>query len=304
MTTTDSSRSGEQSACPVVSVAILAYNHEAYIEKAVSSVICQRTSFPCEILIADDCSTDKTPAFLNRLERQFPGRLTLLPRPHNLGLSANLQDCRERARGRYLAILEGDDHWIDPLKLQKQYDAMESHTDWSMCFGSCRVFYEGDSQPERMVPTPPPTQPLVLDDFLNASQVQTMSSAMYRQGVVTRMPPWHEKLRLGDWALHIMHAQAGPVGFLPDVLTAYRVHPRGLWSGLQTFRQWEEMLALFGYLESHFDEPLSAKMREARSRFVAMFSDRVADLEKVERRYLLLRLDRVAALWRKVRGKP
>ncbi len=288
-----------QSVLPIVSVAILVYNHERYIEQAIDSVLGQRTHFPIEILVAEDCSTDATRDVLARLDQRYPGQLMLLLRERNLGLSANLQDCRERSRGRYLAILEGDDYWLDPLKLQKQYEAMESHPDWSMCFGACRVFYEDGSQPDRIVPTPPPSGPLVLGDFLNVGQLQTMSAAMYRQGVVTQTPAWHAKLRLGDWALHILHAHAGPVGFLPDVLTAYRVHRGGLWSGLHTFGQWEETLALFTHLEAHFEGELSAKMRAARSRFITMFSDRVADLEKVERRYQMLQLDHIAALWRR-----
>ncbi|TWU41194.1 putative glycosyltransferase EpsE [Novipirellula aureliae] len=288
---------------PVVSVALITYNHEQYIEQAVQSVLEQQTPFPIEILVGEDCSTDGTRAVLERLDQQHPGRLTLLPRPKNLGLSGNLQDCRERARGRYLAVLEGDDYWIDPLKLKKQHDAMEMHPDWSMCFGACRVFYEDGSREAIIKPNVFPSAPLGVDDFLQECQIQTMSVTMYRQGIIERTPMWHSKLRIGDWALAILHANVGPIGFVPEVLTAYRAHAGGLWSGLATFRQWEELLALFGYLESHFDGELATKMKLARENVIQQCSDRVNYLERVERRYLTLKLDRVAAACRWLLGR-
>ncbi len=288
---------------PAVTVAITTYNHERYIETAIRSALEQQTTFPVEILVADDVSKDNTREIIRRLDREFPGRLTLLMRETNLGLSANLQDCRARARGKYLAVLEGDDIWIDPLKLQKQHDALESHPDWTMCYASSRVFHDDHAKPPHIKPNPPPTRTLVVEDFLRENQVQTMSVAMYRQGIVKQTPPWHAKLRIGDWALHILHADAGPIGFIPDVVTGYRVHAGGLWSGLDSFRQWEEMLRLFEYLAQHFQGSRAQQMLDARNQLMKEFSDRVKDLEKVERRYLMLRLDRVAAVCRWFLGK-
>jgi glycosyltransferase involved in cell wall biosynthesis len=283
---------------PLVTAAIITYNHERYIEQAVQSVLNQRVNFPVEILVADDCSTDRTPEVLRRLEQQYPNRMRFLSRPKNLGLSDNLQDCREQACGKYLAILEGDDLWSDPEKLQKQADAMEAHPDWTMCYGSCRVFFEDGSKADFIKPNPPPRGTLSVADFLKENQVQTMSVGMYRQGVITRTPEWHRKLRIGDWALHILHANAGPIGFIPDVLTSYRVHRKGLWSGLDTYRQWDEMLVLFRYLQGHFSGEVQSQMKQAHDQLMQQFSDRVKDLEKVERRYLGLKLDRAAACCR------
>lgn len=303
MTSSALPRLSQHHSDPIVSAVITTYNHEHYIEQAVRSVLEQETTFPVEILIAEDCSTDGTRVVLRKLKQVHGDKLTLLLREKNLGLSANLQDCRSRAKGRYIAILEGDDYWIDPRKLQKQHDAMEANPDWSMCFAACRVFYGDKSEKERIVPIAFPEKPLQLDDFLTQGQVQTMSVAMYRQGIVTQTPSWHAKLRIGDWALNIMHAQAGPVGFLPEVLTAYRVHRGGLWSGLETFRQWQEILELFAFLQQHFEGELASKMSGARQWHFDAFRDRVADLEKVERRYCALKLDRVAALWRNTVGR-
>jgi len=288
---------------PLVTAVILTYNHERYIEQAVRSVIAQRTSFPIEILVGEDCSTDGTRSALDRLNQEFPQRLTILRRDVNLGLSANLQDCRERARGRYLAILEGDDSWTDPLKLQRQFDAMEAHPEWSMCYHPCRVFDEDGRQRPRISPTTYPANPLTVLDLLEQNHVPTMSVACFRQGVVRQTPPWHAELRNGDWALYILHADIGPVGFLPDVMADYRLHQGGLWSGFGSYNRWQQTLALFGHLAQHFQGRYAAEIAEAHRIHLKATIQRVDDLEKIERRYLALRLDRIAAVCKWLREK-
>ena len=268
-----------------VTVAITSFNHEQYIEQAITSVLDQRTEFRIEILVADDCSTDRTADVIERLSDTNPGRLTILSRPHNLGVSANMQDCRDRARGKYLAILEGDDFWTDPLKLQKQYDAMQANPQWSMCFTACRVVHAEMKQKDFVKPDPFPQRPLTFDDFLAENQIQTMSVAMYRQGIVERTPQWHAQIRIGDWALNMLHAKSGPIGFVPQVCAHYRVHSEGLWSGLSSFGRWQEIDTLFSALEQHFERELRAKIAKARQNFKNDFDDRVAYLERIERRY-------------------
>lgn len=294
-------RNSCDSANPVITVVILAYNHEHFIEEAVRSVLAQNVSVPVEILVGEDFSSDHTREVLTTLDRKYPGRLTLRLRDRNLGLSANLQDCRQHARGRYLAILEGDDFWNDPLKLQKQFLAMESHPDWSMCFHACRVFRDDGGRAPYTSPANPPESPLSLSDLLIENRVPTMSVTMFRQGVVTRTPDWHAQLRNGDWALYVLHADHGPVGFLPDVMTNYRVHSGGFWSGWTSFDRWQQTLLLFDCLEQHFEGRYLNEIRQTRNSHIAQLRQRVADLEKIERRYHSLRLDRIAAFGKWIR---
>lgn len=275
----------ESSELPAVTVAITSYNHERYIEQAILSVLSQQTDFRVEILVADDCSTDNTPKSIMRLAEANPGRLTILSRPQNLGISANLQDCRDHANGQYLAILEGDDFWTDESKLQRQYEAMQANPDWSMCFTACRVIHDENEHLDFIKPSPFPTRLLTIEDFLQENQVQTMSVAMYRQGVVDRTPEWHADVRIGDWALNMLHAEHGPIGFVPHVCASYRVHQHGLWSGLSSFGRWKEIDTLFAALEQHFEGPLADEISRARTRFGTDFDDRVTYLERIEQRY-------------------
>ncbi|MCR4922827.1 MAG: glycosyltransferase, partial [Lachnospiraceae bacterium] len=111
---------------PKVSVIFITYNHEKYVEKALKSVLDQKTDFDFEVIVGEDCSTDSTRAVINDLlarEEYKKRTVKLLYREKNLGRpTLNVYQTTMECRGEYLAYLEGDDYWSDPLKLQKQVD--------------------------------------------------------------------------------------------------------------------------------------------------------------------------------------
>lgn len=112
-----------------VSVLVLTYCHEKYVRKTLDSILMQETKFKIEIIIGDDCSKDKTQEILRKYNRKYPGRFTMILRGKNIGVTNNAYDLSQRANGKYVAYLEGDDYWSDPLKLQKQVDFLEYHKD-------------------------------------------------------------------------------------------------------------------------------------------------------------------------------
>lgn len=113
-----------------VSVICVTYNHEKYIREALDSILMQKTDFTYEILIGEDCSTDGTRGILKEYEKRYPGRFKMYYRDKNLGATKNEYELFMDARGRYIAALELDDIWTDPLKLQKQYDFLETHEEY------------------------------------------------------------------------------------------------------------------------------------------------------------------------------
>lgn len=276
---------------PAVTVAVITYNHERYLRTAIESVLRQQTTFPVEILVGEDCSTDRTREVLEELVREHDGRFQVIRRPANVGLAANLQDCRTMARGRYLAVLEGDDEWIDPLKLQKCFAAMEEHRDWSMCFHRCQVIHEDHGRPPFLTPEENWNRPVTLSDMIRSNVVPTMSSAFYRQGLVTTTPACLARLRCGDWLLHILHAEKGPIGYIPEIMTRYRVHELGLWSGFATAGRWEEYFRVYYETEQLLGPSYCDEVRAARESFVQRVQDRLTSLEKIDRRYHALQLD-------------
>ena len=129
-----------------ISVVICTYNHENYISSAIDSVInqCCETSF--EILIGDDCSTDNTRKILEKYYNKYPNLIRLVYPPQNLGSTRNLLNLIENAKGKYIAILDGDDMWIDSLKLQKQYNLIENDSNVGMVCSCAKIWNQEKKQ--------------------------------------------------------------------------------------------------------------------------------------------------------------
>ena len=122
---------------PLVSVSLVAYNASAYIKDAIEGCLMQQTSFPFEIIIHDDASQDQTPQIILDYASNFPDKIIPIIQTVNQfsqGHEINAKINIPKARGKYIAFLEADDYWIDPLKLEKQVDFMEKHPEVSMCF--------------------------------------------------------------------------------------------------------------------------------------------------------------------------
>lgn len=111
---------------PVISATIITYNHEKYISQSIESILSQKCSVPYELIIADDCSTDGTRDILLEYQKKYPETICLLLQDNNKGLLGNYSDTMRMCRGKYVTGTAGDDYWCDDLKMQKQYDCLES----------------------------------------------------------------------------------------------------------------------------------------------------------------------------------
>src|SRR5215218_1828377 len=123
---------------PVVSVCLLTYNHDKWIAQAIESALMQEFDLPCEFIIADDCSTDQTREILLQYAEKYP--IKLLLQEKNKGAAANWRDLVNAAVGTYVAFFEGDDAWIDPSKLTKQFNVLENNPDVALCYSNAKVY--------------------------------------------------------------------------------------------------------------------------------------------------------------------
>lgn len=126
-----------------VSVLMPTYNHSATIAQAIDSFLAQKCSFDIQLLISDDASTDSTLSIARRYEAENPDKIEVISKPENEGLISNYKTLVSRADGEYLAVLESDDYWTDPLKLQKQVDFLDANTDYGLSFTRMRFLQEG-----------------------------------------------------------------------------------------------------------------------------------------------------------------
>jgi len=126
---------------PLVSIWMITYNHEPFIAQALESVLMQKTSFPFELIIGEDCSSDSTANIVREYAQKFPDIIKARCNSQNIGVTANVIQTLKECTGKYIAMLEGDDYWTDSNKLQKQVDFLERNSDFSF---TCHRIYIND----------------------------------------------------------------------------------------------------------------------------------------------------------------
>jgi glycosyltransferase involved in cell wall biosynthesis len=218
-----------------VSVCIITYNHEKYIEEAVKSVLQQDVNFEYEIVVGEDCSTDSTASILRELERKNRNRIKVIYRPANLGGIANLSNTLSVCNGEYVAFLEGDDYWASNNKLQCQVDFLNNNRGAGCVFHRTRVISESAEWAEGVVPNVDPPELFSLDFlFRNNINQFSASSLLARRACLRNIDAWLASGRPGDWALYMMLATQGDLGFIPLEMSYRRLHAAGSWTRLSS----------------------------------------------------------------------
>jgi len=128
-----------------------------------------------------------------------------------------------------MAVLEGDDCWTSPHKLQRQADLLDANPDYALCFHSVHVVWEGAREKTTIFRPREVKTTYTLRDLLEYNFIASCS-AMYRRAAFAGFPPWFSVLPYGDWVFHVLHAQHGPIGYLDEVMGNYRQHDGGIYS--------------------------------------------------------------------------
>ncbi|MFH2142140.1 MAG: glycosyltransferase family 2 protein [Bacteroidota bacterium] len=123
----------------LLSIGIMTYNHEKFVEKLLLSVLNQKVDFLYNIIVVDDASTDLTPEILKKIRNQFPEKINLILNKQNNGALANAKILSENNQGKYMCFLDGDDCWTCPDKLQKQITFLEENPDYTGCFHDAEI---------------------------------------------------------------------------------------------------------------------------------------------------------------------
>jgi glycosyltransferase involved in cell wall biosynthesis len=241
------------------SVLMITYNHERFIVQAVESALAQQTTFDYEVVIGEDCSTENTRALLVDLQKRHPERIRLLLPEQNMGAHRNFAQALRACQGEYVALLEGDDYWTSPQKLQEQVDFLDTHPECAICFHNVRVIYQDGSRPPRDYSPPHQKEISTIRDLLISNFVPTCST-MFRRDKA-EYPDWLFSLKMGDWPFHILNARHGKIGYIGQVMAVYRIHAGGLWNAknpiekLSAFAQMHELLIT--HLDSQYAELLA-----------------------------------------------
>ena len=223
-----------------VSALIITYNQERYIAAAIDSALMQETAFDYEIVISEDCSTDGTRAIVRDYEARFP-QIRARYSPRNLGAAQNFANAYHACQGEYISLLEGDDYWISPQKLQKGSAFLDRHPECSMCAHGVLKIVEGGRRSVRI--RSGLNEISTLEDLLLDNFVYTCS-AMLRKEAFDDYPSWVYDAPFSDYPLWVQAAGHGDVGYIKECLAAYRVHGGGAWSGMAVVPQVEAEIAI------------------------------------------------------------
>lgn len=208
----------------LVSIHCLAYNHEPYIRQCLEGFVMQKTTFKFEILIHDDASTDHTANIIYEYEKKYPDLLKPIYQTKNQ-YSQHIDVGRlnlSRAKGKYIAWCEGDDYWTDPLKLQKQVDFLEGHSEYGLCYTKVRYFHQAT---KRFIKTwgGPYT---CFDDLFERNTVPTLTVLLRRNlynQYIAEIQPEQQHWRMGDYPMWLWFAHESSIKFMPEVTGVYRI---------------------------------------------------------------------------------
>ena len=215
---------------PMVSIVIPAYQHERTIREAVMSAVEQKTSFPVEILVGEDASADRTGEILREMQPSLPERVHILFREKNLGMgwNGNLLTLIRSAKGKYIAVLEGDDRWTFPEKLQRQVSFLESHPEYVGTAHRCRVIgISGEPLTEKYIDCPAKeyTWHAFLQGFLpgQASSIVVRRSFYKETERYACSPVFYDGP--GDWRKAFLMLMSGKVYCFQEYWSDYRFSP-------------------------------------------------------------------------------
>jgi glycosyltransferase involved in cell wall biosynthesis len=212
-----------------VSIVVITFNHERYISQVLESIFNQKTDFPYEVIIGEDCSNDRTQEILKTYQVNSASNYKVFFNQKNLGMQKNFQQVYNAAKGEYIAILEGDDYWISDRKLQIQVNFLDQHPEYSLCFHDVLAVDENGIMIPTEIFNQSEKEDFCLNDLLRGNFIQACS-VLFRHQILPIYADWICSVPIGDWPLFTIMAQQGRIRRIIGQMAAYRVHPGGIWS--------------------------------------------------------------------------
>ena len=231
---------------PLVSVTISTYKHEAWLDEALRGVLMQETDFPFEVIVADDASPDRTAEIALEWQRRHPDKVRVLRGKCNSYGIENHKRSKAACRAPWQALLEGDDYWTDPLKLQRQVDFLENHPDYVLCSTDCMMMVEKTGEVfQWILGTEDDITPeyLIIDNRIATLTTLYKKSVLtdYLNGVEPFMPPF----LMGDYPLWLYFASRGKIRKLPYNTAMYRNREGSLSHSSDRYKYMKFMMSSF-----------------------------------------------------------
>lgn len=244
----------------LVSVVMLVYNHEEFIAQAINGVINQDYN-NLEIIILDDRSTDNSFETAKKICENHWRRvnISIIRHDRNIGMIQNLNFGLRCAKGKYLAICEGDDFWSDSKKISRQVEEFKNNPDVSIIYHRVNILYEKRTEFETLN-TSVVEEKFNLNELSKGNKIHTCS-VMYKNANITLENKYFNS-PVGDYILHLKYAQIGDIIYLPDIMATYR-HGVGIWTRqkeIERYKKWKTVLQLL-LTDASFDDETKCQFK-------------------------------------------
>lgn len=226
---------------PLVSIACIAYNHQAFIAQAIESFLAQDTDFEYEIVIGEDCSTDNTLSIIKTFRQKYPDKINLITYPENVGMMQNFVNVLYACKGKFIAFCEGDDYWTEKRKLQIQTDFLMKNPGYSIAFHNTKELDEENEKYHYYCAHNLPAD-LTIKDLFERNLIPSCSMVFRNNFSQFTFPKKLMKLSFGDWSLNLLNAQYGTIRYFNEVWGVHRIHQKGTWTLLDASEQYEKII--------------------------------------------------------------
>lgn len=245
-----------------LSVCLITYNQQNYLKDALYGIVEQKTNFNFELVIAEDCSSDQTRKIIE--DFVFPAHIHVIKifNNNNLGHVKNYSTALSYCTGKYIALCEGDDYWIDVFKLQKQVDFLDNNEGFSLCFHNCLILENGKKTLCKIMEDTFGSDKVILDitDLVKVNFVHT-PSVVFRNSGILASHPLFKKSPVGDYITFLLLALEGNLKYFNEPMAVYRIHETGVWSKIAFLKKRELIVDYLQVLYYHFPEPYNKLFR-------------------------------------------
>ena len=278
---------------PLLSVCLITYNHKDYISEAIEGVLMQKINFKIELIIADDCSTDGTIDIINKYRKENPTLIRIIQQEINVGPANNWLVLMNspNTKTEYISYFEGDDYWTDPLKLQKQVDFLEGNPDFGICFHRANLL-KNDEFSLHPIPSLFEKESFKYIQLLEHYNFITTASVVFRKPEKFIFPTWFTKIPYGDMGLYKLVSKEMKIKCLKDNMSVYRIHEKGIWSGLTQLEEEKNYLSfyniMFDYLNKEEKKVVKIKAKKSIKKISKLKFSKSLLLQKLFSVYLRL----------------
>lgn len=310
----------------MVSIRCLTYNHAPYIRQCLEGFVMQKTNFRFEAIVHDDASTDGTADIILEYANKYPNIIKPILETENQFSKCNggiRRIMNEACTGKYIALCEGDDYWIDPNKLQIQVDFLENHPEYTMVCSRTKRFSQIRKEFVSDVSCNGKDGNLSPKDIIKEGGLYIATcSILFNKDIKQNYPEYCQKCHVGDYPLQIMCAMKGKVWFFNKAMAVYRIEHPGSWCQKQikeritsenlknylsevcmlkgfsnNYPQYSQyfykriLIYLYSFLPNKELDPVGY------DNFIAFFSEVIKELSLKDRALLWLKASKYASLW-------